>query len=106
MRPCNQCRQPVENDVLICEQCKRWIETEGGDNPGFDGKSELSSADPSGGDLLVDHSHSILMGLFSCIMTALLALTGLAVHDWIGFLIGGGIGVVAGILIFTVLIRF
>ena len=106
MRPCNRCRQPVENNVLICEPCKRWIEQENESSGESEGQAESPLVDVSGGDLSIDHSYSILMGLFIVIMTALLALVGLAVHDWIGFLIGGGVGVVSGVLIFTVLIRF
>jgi hypothetical protein len=106
MRPCNQCRQPVENNVLICDDCKRWVEQENGDHPRLDPATESQPTDVSGGDMLVDHSYSILMVVFSCIVTALFALVGLAVNDWTGFLIGGGIGLVSGIVIFVFLIRF
>ncbi len=100
MRPCNQCRQPVENSVLICEECARFNAEQG-----IPAESNEPFA-PQDEELAMDHSYSILMGAFSCIITALCALVGLAIYNWSGLLVGGAIGLLTGVIMFMILIRF
>ena len=106
MRPCNQCRQPVENNVFVCDDCQRWNEQQTENDSESAKPDDPPQADLSGGDLFVDHSYSILLGIFSCIISALFALVGLEISSWTGFFLGAGIGLLSGLVMFTILIRF
>ena len=99
MRPCNQCGHPVENNILVCKECKAWNEA--------NAPTESVENDPPSpsNDFYADNSYAILMGIFCLIIAALFALVGLAVNDTPGFLIGGAAGVLIGAAMFTVMNR-
>jgi hypothetical protein len=103
MRPCNQCRQPIENRRLICEECERRNEDEG--NPykasvGIRVDNQMPSDEP-----VIDHSFNILMLAFDGVIAALGAMLGLATFGWTGFLIGGAIGCAVGVFLFFSMTR-
>ncbi len=99
MRPCNQCGHPVENSILVCDDCKAWNAANAPE------ESTTEDAPDNSNDFYADHSYTILMGIFCLIITALFALVGLAVNDTPGFLIGGVAGILVGATMFTVMIR-
>ena len=98
MRPCNQCGHPVENNILVCADCKAWNEVNAP-------AEQINDDKPPSSDFYADHSYAILMGIFCLIITALFALVGLAVNHTPGFLIGGAAGILIGATMFTVMIR-
>ena len=104
MRPCNQCRQPVENDVEICEQCDRWNVTHP-DSTTSPSKRAPIPLQPDENDFYADHSYGILMGIFCAIVAALFALVGLTVNGLGGFAIGCTAGIILGAVLFTVMVR-
>ncbi len=104
MRPCNQCRQPVENDITICDECRQWNEVHPEDDlSGL--KPPLETPLESESKPIADHSYAILMGTFSLVITALFALIGLEVDGLEGFMIGGSIGFFIGLALFSIMIK-
>ena len=103
MRPCNQCRRPVENNVTICDECKQWNASNVEDES--DAESRLAAS--SDGDSIphADYSYALLMGLFSLVITALFSLIGLVVGGSYGLVVGGSIGVVVGVVLFSITIK-
>lgn len=104
MRPCNQCRHPIENRRLICEQCEQRNLDEG--NPykasiGLHSESKKNQDD----ERYVDHSFNILLLAFDAVIAALGALLGLATFGWTGFFIGGAVGLITGLFVFLVMTR-
>lgn len=104
MRPCNQCRQPVENSVRICDDCRQWNQSQLEKESAQPGSNypESSEHDPG---TYSDYSYAILMGTFSLVITALFALIGLAIHGFDGFVIGGSAGLIIGIVLFSLMIK-
>ena len=104
MRPCNQCRQPVENSVTICEQCKKWNASHSQDQSEAPGDTSHESANRKS-DIYADYSYALMMGVFSLVITALFALIGMAIYGFDGFVIGGSIGLVLGLVLFSIMIK-
>jgi hypothetical protein len=104
MRPCNLCRQPVENRRLICEECERRNEDAGNPYKASVGlrvdESQMPNDEP-----VIDHSFNILMLAFDGVIAALGAMLGLATYGWTGFLIGGAIGSAVGVFLFFSMTR-
>ncbi len=81
MRPCNLCRQPIENRRLICEECERRNEDAGNPYKASVGlrvdESQMPNDEP-----VIDHSFNILMLAFDGVIAALGAMLGLH-HLWL-----------------------
>ena len=104
MRPCNQCRQPVENNVTICDECKQWNSSHAQDDSSGS-ESNLQASSVNNKNAHADYSYAILMGIFSLVITALFALIGFAVGEFYGFFVGALIGIVAGVALFSITIK-
>lgn len=103
MRPCNQCRQPVENSVAICDDCRLWNATHSEHQSGA--KSNRKDATKENANPQADYSYAILMGAFSMVITALFALIGMAIYGIDGFVVGGSIGLIVGVIVFSIAIK-
>ena len=95
MRPCNQCRKPVDNSVFICEKCKAYNEEHGIEAPksikAFSGSAGPPSTSPESATSLIH------MGLaFQGIVSLLCGLFCYLVFDWTGFLVGALLGIIVG----------
>ena len=100
MRPCNQCRRPVENDVFICEVCREYNETHGTEPP----PQPVGMADELP-DVPTerDFSYTAMVLFFNVLLIAIGALLGLALFGPGGVMPGGVIGLFlgAGFLLFS-----
>lgn len=105
MRPCNQCRRPVENNVVICDACKDWNAAQRTDS----GNKQDELGSEQGGfdrnEVQGDYSYAILMGAFSLVITGLFALIGMLIYGFDGFMAGGAVGLVVGVVLFSVAIK-
>lgn len=98
MRPCNQCRQPIENKDLICARCEA-LNLERGVKPkphvGINCENESHSPNPRDYSL---NTLAILMGATAMLMCAL---GGLALADLRGFVTGGAVGLLGGLILYS-----
>ena len=103
MRPCNQCRRPVENDVFLCEQCAKYNEEHGVEAPktmrAFMGDVEPPPVDPN-----LDGSVTQLATFFYCVVGLLFGLLGFALFGIQGLVIGGLVGTFLGMGLLRMLI--
>jgi hypothetical protein len=105
MRPCNQCRQPIENRRLICEQCEQKNLDEGNPYRASVGLHTGENDLPDEEEDIVDHSFNILLLTFDAIIAALGAMLGLASYGWAGFFVGGAAGLLVGLFLFLTMTR-
>lgn len=104
MRPCNQCRKPIENRRLICRECEQRNRDDGNPYKASVGLHVNDNASPND-EKVVDHSFNILMLAFDGVIAALGAMMGLAVYGWTGFFIGGAVGLSMGLFLFFTMTR-
>ena len=99
MRPCNQCKQPVENEVFICEKCEAYNEQHGYETPkplqAFTGDLH------SNANLPHDDSMDLFMWLFLGSIGLGCALFGYLAGGFSGFFIAG----ITAVLISKLFIR-
>ena len=94
MRPCNQCRQPVENEVLICPRCEEY-NAKHNLQPPKPLKANPAEDLEGGATNSSDRSLGQVANVFYMITVLLGALIGLAVFGTFqAFIIGGLIGLV------------
>ena len=104
MRPCNQCRRPIENRRLICSQCEKRNRDEGNPYKASVGL-RIDDHESRREEKYVDHSFNILMLAFDAVIATLGALVGLALFGWTGLLIGGTTGLLIGLFLFLSMTR-
>ncbi len=99
MRPCNQCRKPVENRVMICDDCKAY-NLEFGLAPkktiqaNTEGDLEPPAVEPN-----YDRSLGQIANAFYVVLVLLGALIGVvALGGFKGFVVGGIVGFVICVL--------
>ena len=94
MRPCNQCRQTVENGVFICKQCEEYNAKHNLDPPRPVQANPAEDLEAGSGNLL-DRSLGQVAYAFYLVTVLLAALVGLAIFGTFqSFIIGGLIGLV------------
>ncbi len=103
MRPCNQCRTPIENAQLICKECKRRNEEAG---VVYDGSPRIQTElgdheQPKEGD----SSYTLLMMTFYFVITALCGLIGLLAFGKEGFYTGICFGLITSLFLFSFMTR-
>lgn len=95
MRPCNQCRQPVENGVYICQQCEQY-NVQNDLQPPQPIQANPADDLEAGSENSYDGTLRQVSNAFYLILGLLGALIGLAVFgSFQSFIIGGLIGLVA-----------
>ena len=98
MRPCNQCRQTVENGVFICSQCEDYNAKHNLEPP------QPVKANPAddlegGPNRIADSSVAQVVSAFYAVTGLLGALVGLVLFGTFqSFLIGGLIGLVGCVI--------
>ena len=94
MRPCNQCRQTVENGVFICKKCEEYNAKHNLEPPK---PIQANPAEDLEGDqgTTMDNSLGQVANAFYAVTVLLGALIGLATFGTLhSFIIGGLIGLV------------
>ena len=95
MRPCNQCRKPVENRVMICEECKSYNAEHGLSAPKTIHANTEGDLEPPAVEPEYDRSLNQVANVLYVVMMLIGALMGLAIFGGFkSFLIGGFIGMV------------
>ena len=98
MRPCNQCHCPVENNVLICDECVKFNET--GSQSESDVDDDLETDEPRSVSLQLDPL--VIMFHITCFMMT--GLLGVLCFDWIAFIPAGLAGLFASAAVFRLLV--
>lgn len=94
MRPCKQCRQPVENAVFICPQCEEYNAKHNLEPPQPVQANPADDLEGRSGKI-TDGSLGQVANAFYLVTILLGALVGLALFGTIqSFIIGGLIGLV------------
>ena len=105
MRPCNQCRKPVENDVFICKACEAFNEERGIEPPTEMGAYQGDPNPENFAQMKPANRFVVLPNAFSIILFLIGALTGLLYFETFGaFLIGGLVSLIGGTLGFRLLV--
>lgn len=95
MRPCNQCRKPVENRVMICEACKAYNAEHGLSPPKTIHANTEGDLEPPAVEPEYDRSLKQVANVLYVVVMLIGALLGLALFGGFqSFLIGGILGLV------------
>ena len=95
MRPCNQCRQPVENEVFVCPQCEEYNRKHNLESPKPVQANPADDLEGGGHGKISDGSLGHVANAFYLVTVLLGAFVGLAIFGTFqSFIIGGLIGLV------------
>jgi len=95
MRPCNQCRKPVENRVMICDQCKAYNEAHGLKPPKTIRANTEDDVEAPDVEPVYDRSLTQILSAFYLVIMLLGALIGVLIYGGVfGFIAGGVIGLI------------
>ena len=104
MRPCSQCKRPVENSVHVCADCEAYNREHGLEPPrrvATNTEVEDDSNQPAFRDLGMD----VMSMAFYLSAAVICALVGYLINTWAGLAIGGMIGFLVGISAIRLLIQ-
>lgn len=94
MRPCNQCRQPVENGVFVCSRCEEYNAEHNLESP-QPVQANLADDLEGGPNKKSDRSLGQVANAFYLVTVLFSALVGLAIFGTVqSFIIGGLIGLI------------
>ena len=101
MRPCIQCKKPVENKVFICGKCEAYNEEHGYESP--QPPQAYTGQLHSNADMPHDETMDLFMWLFLGCIGLGAALFGYVAAGFSGFLIAGAMAVLISKLFIRIL---
>ncbi|MFK7769971.1 MAG: hypothetical protein AB8B55_22375 [Mariniblastus sp.] len=101
MRPCNQCRAPIENAALICDDCEKRNLVVGYK---YDGAPRIQTETPKHKQPREgDYSYGLLLLAFCAVVSTICALVGLLVAGRQGFYTGCFVGFCISMFLFSMM---